>query len=100
MLLVEAALFDVVSFVPPDPPRGEIFVTRIGEATLLLEVSDSQSEAVLARVVDRRAAEPSRRGVRSSRATNRAEIRRLLRVWGEQLRAGLDALHDQTASSQ
>ena len=92
VLLIKGGLIDVVSFVPPEQAgRVEVFLDRIGEATLVLEISDSASEAVIARVVDRRAAE----GVsdtfrRSNRATNAAEVRRLARIWARILREQLD----------
>ena len=96
VLLVEAALIDVVSFVPPDNiGRSDIFLSRVGEATLVVQVSDSQTGAALARMVDRRAAAPAVSGQRSSRPVNESEVRRLLRRWARQLRTGMDTLHDQ-----
>ncbi len=92
VLLIKGGLIDVVSYVPPDQPgRHEIFLDKIGEATLVLEISDSVSDAVIARVVDRRAAEEVKDGFqRSNRATNTAEVRRLAGIWGRILREQLD----------
>ena len=58
--MIRAGLLDVVSFVPPDPVGGrtEIYLSRVGEATLVLEIRESESGATLIRAVDRRAAEP------------------------------------------
>lgn len=96
VLLVEGALIDVVSFVPPDPiGRGDNFLSRIGEATLVVQVSDSLSGEALARMVDRRGADPVTMQ-RSSTPFNRSEMRRLLSRWARQLRDGLDTLHDWT----
>ena len=95
VLLVEAALIDVVSFVPPEPMgRGDTFLSRIGEATLVVQVSDSQTGAALARVVDRRVAQPTV-AQRSSTPLHQAEIRRLMQRWARQLRTGLDTLHEE-----
>jgi hypothetical protein len=94
VLLVRAGLLDVVSRVPPETVgRSRIFIDRVGEATLVLEVRDAESNAIFARAVDRRAAE---RGagtmVESNRVTNRAEVRRLGRRWASILRSGLEEL--------
>ena len=92
VLLIKGGLIDVVSYVPPDQAGSyEIFLDRIGEATLILELSDSVSEAIIARVVDRRAAEDvADRFQRSNRATNTAEVRRLAGIWARILREQLD----------
>ena len=72
-------------------------LSRIGEATLVIQISDSQSRAVLARVVDRRAADPVV-AQRSSTPFNMSEVRRMLRRWATQLREGLDNLSEHTPS--
>lgn len=92
VLLIRGALLDVVSFVPPEPiGRGEIFLSRIGEATLVLEIRDSVSDAILVRVVDRRAAEDAARGFsRSNRVFNAAEVRRMAQAWARKLRERLE----------
>ena len=96
VVLIEAALIDVVSFVPPDNVgRSDVFLSRVGEATLVVQVSDSQTGSALARMVDRRAAAPAISGQRSSRPLNEAEVRRLLQRWARQLRTGIDTLHSE-----
>ncbi len=92
VLLIKGSLIDVVSYVPPQQAgRYEIFLDRIGEATLVLEISDSISEGIIARVVDRRAAESvSRDFRRANRATTTAEVRRLAGIWARILREQLD----------
>ncbi len=92
VLLIKGGLIDVVSYVPPaQAGRYEVFLDKIGEATLVLELIDSESDAIIARAVDRRAAE----GVsdtfrRSNSATNAAEVRRLAGIWARMLREQLD----------
>jgi hypothetical protein len=95
-LIVVGALDDIVSRVPPQRTgRGDIWISSVGEATLILEIIDSTSGEVLARAVDRRAAQPaSRTGVRSSTVSSTAEVRRLARRWATQLRNGLDSFHE------
>ncbi len=92
VLLVRGALLDVVSWVPPDPvgARSDVYLSRVGEATLVLELRDSITEAILARAVDRRAAEDVMGLQESNRVNNRTEIRRLGRTWGGMLRGSLD----------
>ena len=91
VLLVWGGLLDVVSFVPPERPgRGEIFLRSVGEATLVIELRDSQSGATLARIMDRRAAQRAAQGVPSNTVTNAAEVRVLARTWARLLRQRLD----------
>ena len=93
VLLVRGGLLDVVSYVPPDPVgvRSDIYLSRVGEATIVIELRDSITEAILARAVDRRAAEQmSGAWQASNRVTNAAEVRRLGRRWARLLRERLD----------
>ena len=94
VLIIRGGLHDIVSFVPPEPiGRGEIWLSSVGEITLLLEVVDSLSGEVIARAVERRAAE---RGggmaIQANRVTTWAEVRRLTRRWATTLRDGLDSI--------
>ncbi len=99
VLLINVGLLDVVSRVPPDlAGRSRIYIDRVGEATLVLEVRDSMSNAIFVRAVDRRAAERQGMAQRSTPATNRAEVRRLGRRWATNLRNGLDTLLTEGAS--
>jgi hypothetical protein len=92
VLDIHVGLLDVVSRVPPETVgRSRIFIDRVGEATLVLEVRDSVSNTALVRAVDRRAAETSTM-TESTPPRNRAEVRRLGRRWGQILRDGIDAM--------
>jgi hypothetical protein len=93
VLLVRGALLDVVSAVPPDPiGRSDIYLREVGEATLVIELRDSLSEAILMRAVDRRAAENAGGQMRiSSSASNRQAVKRLAGNWARQLRTRLDS---------
>jgi len=91
VLLIRGAVLDVVSYVPPEPiGRSDIYLSRVGEATLVLELRDSITEAVLARAADRDAAEGSMGFTESSRVTNTVEVRRLVGAWARLLRERLD----------
>ena len=93
VLMVRGGLLDVTSYVPPDPVggRSHVFLSSVGEATLVLELRDSETGTILARSVDRRAAETiGGTFTRSNSVTNSAEARRLVRFWATRLREGLD----------
>jgi hypothetical protein len=94
VLTLRVGLLDVISRVPPDTiGRSTIDLDKVGEATLVMELRDSVSNAILARAIDRRAAD---RGpgdmVESNRVNNRAEVRRLGRRWASIVRSGLETL--------
>jgi hypothetical protein len=93
VLLIRGGLLDVVSYVPPEPVgRSDIYLGRVGEATLVLEIRDSVSEAIIARAVDRRAADNTGRPLqKSNRAMNTAEVRRVAATWARMLRERLDS---------
>ena len=94
VLIVSGGLHDIVSRVPPDYiGRSDIYLSSVGEATIILEIADSLSGEVLARGVERRSAE--RAGSRmqlSTTVTNWAEVRRMARTWATKLRNGLDRM--------
>lgn len=95
VLMVRGGLLDVVSYIPQDPMdqigRGGVYLRQVGAATLVLELRDSETGAILARSIDRRAAEmPGGMMFESNRVTNANEVRRLVRFWGRRLREGLD----------
>ena len=92
VLLVRGGLLDVVSYVPPEQPgSSEIYLSRVGEATLVIEIRDSQTDAILLRAIDRRAAESSGMNfTNSNRVTNTAEARRMATAWAKIMREGLD----------
>lgn len=93
VLMIRGALLDVVSYVPRDPMSGmsNVYLSSIGEATLVLELRDSESGAILARAIDRRAAESIGGTMQqSNRVTNQSEVRQLIRFWARRLRETLD----------
>jgi hypothetical protein len=94
VLIISGGLHDIVSNVPPEPMgRSDIYLSSVGEITLILEAADSRSNEVIFRAVERRAVESQGgQAVRSNTVTNWAEIRRLLRRWAMQLREGLDSI--------
>lgn len=94
VLALHAGLLDVVSRVPPENVgRSVVFLDSVGEATLVMELSDSMSNAILVRAIDRRAAERSAGNLsQSTSVSNRADVRRLGRRWASIIRGGLETL--------
>ncbi len=96
-VLIWGGLHDIVSYVPPDTVgRNRIYLNQVGQATLVLQIEDSMSREVLARIIDRRAAEPAF-AQESNRVTNTAEVRRLARTWARILKNGQDKCHESSA---
>ncbi len=93
VLTLYVGLLDVVSRVPPDSVgRSIVLLESVGEATLVMELRDSMSDAIYLRAVDRRAAADSYQMTRSTPVSNRAEVRRLGRHWAGLIRDGLEKL--------
>lgn len=101
VLVLYGALIDVVSHVPPEPPgRSDVYMVSIGEASLVLELRDAQTEEVLVRSVDRRAAQRGANQVMwVNPASSRAEVRRLAMRWATLLRERIDGLPELLAKS-
>jgi hypothetical protein len=92
VLLLVGGLLDVVSFVPPEPMgRSDIYLRSVGEATLVFELHDAETNAILVRGAERRSAEQTGVVQESNSATNAFEVRRMARTWASRLRERLDA---------
>jgi len=91
-LLLVGTLVDVVSKTPPDnaPGRYEVYLSDVGEATLIVELRDSVTNEVLARAADRRAAESMPGAIQANTVTVWAEVRRLAQSWASLVRKRLD----------
>ena len=92
-LIVGGRLLNVTSYRPPDPTAGRsyIYLGAYVEATLVLEVRDSETNAILARAVDRRAAATIAGKFTDSNIVNTtAEVSLLIRFWASRLREALE----------
>ena len=93
VLLIRGALLDVVSRVPPTTSgRSRIFIDSVGEVTLVLEVRDSVTNAILARVIDRQAARRPSQLVEVNSVTTWSEVSKLAYRWAKRLRVGLESI--------
>lgn len=91
VLLIRASLLDVVSHVPPEPiGRSDIYLRSIGEATLVLELRDAVTNEILARAVDRRAADRTDLFIELSTVTAWSEVRIVGKAWARILQQRLD----------
>jgi hypothetical protein len=71
------------------PGRSVTYVESAGSMTIYLELWDSVSNQILARVVDAKG-DPGMYGQRASSVTNRAAAERMMRSWADELRSRLD----------
>ena len=71
--------------------RGGVYLTSIGDATLVIELRDSESGEILARAADRRAAE-SPFAFEVNNVTAWSEVRRLASYWASLLRRRLEEI--------
>lgn len=88
VLRIRTGVVDLFVNAPdvPSAGRSTSFTTNAGEATLVMEARDSQTNALLGRVIDRR----QTRGTggmnnmsQSNRVTNTSEFRALARRWAQ-----------------
>ncbi len=95
VLIVRGGLLDVVSNVPQNTSaRMDIYLESIGQATLVLELVDAESNTVLLRATDRRSAERQNMAFASNSVSNWLEVKRLAQFWARLLRERLDGLAD------
>ncbi len=96
VLILRGTLLDIVSFVPPEMiGRGEIYLSSVGEATLVVEGIDSMSGEVLFRAVDRRSiGRTDNTVIRANTVTTWSGVRRWARRYATILREGLESIHN------
>jgi hypothetical protein len=93
VLLLRPALINVAVTAPDilSASMEATIVRSAGQATLYLELWDSATKTILARVLDARAAnEPTAEA--ANRVTNTAAADEVLRSWADELRRHLDAV--------
>ena len=97
VLLLRPAIIDLEVTAPDvsTPDRAYSFAASAGAATLFLEIYDSVSGEILARVFDRQAASDVGRFMRwTNKSTNVVAARRVLAGWAGLLRERLDEVHE------
>ena len=91
-LRTAVANLDVAAPDQMTPGRTSTYAREAGEATIVLEVRDSMSGAILGRGVDRREAGENSFVLRRTRVTNRADFQRMFRSWAELSAQALERL--------
>lgn len=93
VLRVTAAIVDLYVTAPDVSHAGNVksYTVSAGRMTLIAELRDTESGAILARVADRKEASEFNHFQWTTRASNTADARRILRSWAGALRKGLDS---------
>jgi len=92
VMILRPALIDL-QITAPDiktAGRSRTYVASAGAATLFLELYDSVSGEILARLVDRRNMQDYGHARWATSVSNRADANRLFTRWASLLRAGMD----------
>lgn len=76
------------------PSMSRTYVMEAGEGTIVLEARDSQTNTILARVIDERETRSSGRLQLSNQATNINDFRALVNTWATIFAKGLDELKE------
>jgi hypothetical protein len=99
VLRLSTGLADVYVNAPDtmEPGRSRTYVMSAGSATLVVEVRDSESGAILGRLFDRREAGTSGFMQWSDSVHNSAEARRTFTHWAQLLRQRFDAVRNAPA---
>ncbi len=92
VLLIRGAIIDLVVTTPgSDTGRSQTYSRSIGAATLVIEIYDSESLEILARIADRQEITHDSTSWRNDPITNRAAAKRTFRLWARKLADGLEA---------
>ena len=95
VLRLEVRVQDIIAMVPPRSVGGvsNIALQALAEATLVIEISDSESEEILARVFDRRVIEGTAIAQKQSAPiTQWHEVEAVCNRWASTVRARLDVV--------
>lgn len=100
VLVVRPAIINLVVTAPDlmTPDMSATVVASAGQMTLYLELYDSMTNTLLARVIDPEGDDSPMAQVADS-VTNKAAADRILRRWADTLRKHLDAVRGQSASN-
>ncbi len=97
VLRVTPQLVDLVITTPPGPrsPDERLIISSAGEVTLVLELSDSRTHAVLVRAFDRRSlGNETGSAFRDQAGAGLSNARLIFVQWAQRLRGWLDAVRE------
>ena len=96
VLRLKVRVQDITATIPPRAAgtsgRASIALQAVGEATLVLELEDSETHEILARAYDTRAAEGVALSTSDGPVTRWEDIERLCDRWATAVRRGLETL--------
>ncbi len=96
ILRLKVRVQDITATIPPRAAgtsgRASIALEAVGEATLVLELEDSETNEILARAYDTRAAEGIAISTSDGPVTRWEDIERLCERWANAVRRGLETL--------
>ncbi|NQZ25539.1 MAG: DUF3313 domain-containing protein [Colwellia sp.] len=95
-LLIKPSIIDL-DINAPDITSSRITRTiteESGSATLFLEIYDAVSGEILARIVDTETAENNSHYQWSTRVSNHADAKRIIKKWAKALRSNFDQAHE------
>lgn len=99
VLVVRPAIINLDVTAPDVGAAGwsRVVVRSAGQMTLYMELFDSTTGAIIARIID---AEASDRGIatEANRVTNKAEADRVLKNWAQELAGHLGAVQEETSA--
>lgn len=101
VLVVRPALYDL-DVTAPDMQSASMsrtYVSSAGSMTLYMELYDSVTGDIIAKVIDPEAADRGGFAMQANRVTNKTEADRILRKWAGLLRSHLGAVQDATKQS-
>lgn len=99
VLLIRPALLDLDVSAPnvQSASRTRTYVASAGSMTLYMELYDSVTGAIIAKVLDPKASNRGGFAMEANRVTNKAEADRMLRSWARLLSNHLGAVQEATA---
>ena len=100
VLRVRCALIDLVITVPTQEPvgRSRTFAESYGVVTLVVELRDSETGEIFARVADRKEPGSNIGMTEVSRVAVTSDLKRLFKFWSGYLRKGVDKIRSIQAS--
>lgn len=102
VLLIRPSLLDLDVSAPdvPSASRTRTYVASAGSMTLYMELYDSVTGAIIAKVLDPKASNRGGFAMEANRVTNKAEADRMLRSWAQLLSNHLGAVQVATAADE
>jgi len=102
VLIVRPALINL-DVTAPDVQSASMtrtYVSSAGSMTLYMELYDSVTGDIIAKVMDPEASDRGGIGMAANRVTNKAEADRILRKWAALLRSHLGTVRDATKTPE